>query len=202
MRLILKRDRLLYGKERVAVYDLIGERIRQVRIHNQLKQKEFAQRLFVTSSYISKVETGKEIPTKMFIRLVSYEYGVSYEWLLAGTGFVSVCESISTPEEAVEDQKVEQVIYDFQQTIYQLNEKDKKQILLLVQELTHILKNTEGNFIEIISRFICSYSRFVDILNCTDMTSFSDVKRLETFLYENQTLDIASQIKEIIETAN
>ena len=41
----------------------IGERIKIIRKMYNIKQKEFAERVSVSASYISKVESGKEVPT-------------------------------------------------------------------------------------------------------------------------------------------
>jgi len=42
----------------------IGERIKIIRKMYNIKQKEFAERVSVSASYISKVESGKEVPTE------------------------------------------------------------------------------------------------------------------------------------------
>ena len=40
--------------------------------------------MLVSSSYISKVEAGKEIPSDIFLKLISLEFGISYDWLKTG----------------------------------------------------------------------------------------------------------------------
>jgi len=64
----------------------IGERIKMIRKESGLKQIDFAKRVLVTSSYISKVESNKEIPSDIFVKLIALEFNVSYEWLKDGTG--------------------------------------------------------------------------------------------------------------------
>ncbi|MGI6261888.1 MAG: helix-turn-helix domain-containing protein [Acutalibacteraceae bacterium] len=64
----------------------IGERIKEVRAYNHLTQKAMAQEIFVSASYMSKIESGKEMPTSMLLKLISLQYNVSYEWLVKGTG--------------------------------------------------------------------------------------------------------------------
>lgn len=49
-------------------------------------QKEFAERVSVSASYISKVESGKEVPTEMLLKLIALDFKVSLEWLRDGTG--------------------------------------------------------------------------------------------------------------------
>ena len=42
--------------------------------------------MLVSASYISKVESGKEVPSEMFLKLVSLEFGASHDWLISGIG--------------------------------------------------------------------------------------------------------------------
>lgn len=64
----------------------VGERIKIIRKMNNIKQKEFAERVSVSASYISKVESGKEVPTEMLLKLIALDFKVSLEWLRDGTG--------------------------------------------------------------------------------------------------------------------
>ena len=43
--------------------------VKETRKKKNLKQREVAEAMTVTPSYISKVESGKEIPTEMFKKL-------------------------------------------------------------------------------------------------------------------------------------
>ncbi len=54
----------------------VGMIIKSIRKQNGLSQKEFGKALTVSQSYICKVETGKEIPTDMFIKLFCLLYSV------------------------------------------------------------------------------------------------------------------------------
>lgn len=64
----------------------IGERIKELRKKEELTQKEFAQRILVSPSYISGIEHGNEIPTDKFMKLVALEFGVSLNWIENGIG--------------------------------------------------------------------------------------------------------------------
>lgn len=57
--------------------DTIGDKIRSIRKKAKLTQAEFGERLTVSESYISMVESGKEIPSDMLIRLISLEFDTS-----------------------------------------------------------------------------------------------------------------------------
>ncbi len=64
----------------------IGIRVKLLRKELDITQREFANRILVTPSYLSRVENGTEIPSDKVIKLVAYEFGVNEEWLLSGTG--------------------------------------------------------------------------------------------------------------------
>ncbi len=46
----------------------IGTRVKELRQKEGLKQIDFAKKVLVSSSYISKVEAGKEIPSDIFLK--------------------------------------------------------------------------------------------------------------------------------------
>ena len=64
----------------------LGERIRKVRKDCSITQGKFAERMLVSASYISKIESGKELPSDIFLKLMSLEFDVSLDWLRTGEG--------------------------------------------------------------------------------------------------------------------
>lgn len=64
----------------------INERIKLVRKDNNLTQKQFADRILVTQSYLSRLESGKEIPNEKLIKLIALEFNVPTSWLESGAG--------------------------------------------------------------------------------------------------------------------
>lgn len=68
----------------------IGSRMRFIRKKEGLKQTDFAKRVLVSASYISKVESDKETPSDIFTKLVALEFGISYTWLKDGVGNIQI----------------------------------------------------------------------------------------------------------------
>ena len=62
----------------------IKERIFEIRTRNALTQKQFAQDLGITTSYVSRLEQGRSMPSEPLLRLISYTYGESLSWLRSG----------------------------------------------------------------------------------------------------------------------
>lgn len=71
----------------------INERIKLVRKDNNLTQKQFADRILVTQSYLSRLESGKEMPNDKLIKLIALEFDVPTGWLETGIGSQSIDEN-------------------------------------------------------------------------------------------------------------
>lgn len=64
----------------------IGIRVKLLRKEFELTQRDFANRILVTPSYLSRVENGTEVLSDKLIKLIIYEFGVNEDWLLSGEG--------------------------------------------------------------------------------------------------------------------
>lgn len=71
----------------------IGFRIKSLRKERKITQSEFAKKICVSQSYLSRVENNKELPTDMLLKLISLEYKCSYEWLKQGIGNMEINEN-------------------------------------------------------------------------------------------------------------
>ncbi len=73
----------------------INERIKLLRKDNNLTQKQFADRILVTQSYLSRIESGKEIPNEKLIKLIALEFDVPTYWLRTGKGSKLINQDIN-----------------------------------------------------------------------------------------------------------
>lgn len=64
----------------------IGERIKQIRQDRKLSQQEFAEKLSVSRSFISRVEHNKENPSETLLKLISWSFSCNLDWLTNGSG--------------------------------------------------------------------------------------------------------------------
>jgi len=76
-----------------------GQRLLALRKYLNLTQIQFAEPLGVNRGYIATLETSDKEPSKALLKLISYEYGISYAWLKTGEG-----EMFISPKEALENQ--------------------------------------------------------------------------------------------------
>jgi transcriptional regulator with XRE-family HTH domain len=63
----------------------LWERLRQIRISKNLKQKDMAQKMGISRSTYSKIESGKvELTVKNLLKIGAIFKDISLEWLLTG----------------------------------------------------------------------------------------------------------------------
>ena len=72
----------------------MNSRIKQVRKHFGLTLVEFGERIGLSNSALSMLESGKRNPQEQTLRLICREFSVSYAWLKDGVG-----EMIVEPDE-------------------------------------------------------------------------------------------------------
>lgn len=64
----------------------MNERIRKLRKHLDLTQREFGERLGIKGTTIANYELGRNEPIDAVISLICREFNVNEEWLRTGTG--------------------------------------------------------------------------------------------------------------------
>ena len=64
----------------------MNHRLKELRVHLNLTQQEFADRIGVTRSNIAGYETGKRSPSDAAVSLICKEFGVNEIWLRTGGG--------------------------------------------------------------------------------------------------------------------
>jgi len=79
----------------------VGERLLITRKYLNLTQTQFAAPLGVNRGYIAILETTDKEPSDTLLKLISYEYGISYTWLKTGDG-----EMFVPPEKYLKDQMI------------------------------------------------------------------------------------------------
>jgi transcriptional regulator with XRE-family HTH domain len=187
----------------------LGNRVKEIRSHYKLSQKKFAEKLLVTPSYISMVENGKETPSPLFIKLVTLEFHISYEWLNTGIG--SMQDISNDPfydnkviKETV-DTTLEFVLDRLEKSIQNLTDYDRHNLLDIIGEINHILNlNTttvaqKSLLFDILRNFVCLTSTIIDrfaITNIDDeLDKESAKKRFEEYIKNSET--ILNQIKDV-----
>ncbi|MCP5105163.1 MAG: helix-turn-helix transcriptional regulator [bacterium] len=73
-------------KAKTAEIAAIGKRIKDVRTHLRIQQKEMAQKLGITSAHLSEIEKGKSSPSTELVLKITKTYNMSLEFLFLGKG--------------------------------------------------------------------------------------------------------------------
>lgn len=66
--------------------NLLGQRIRQVRLSRKLTQQTFSQSLGIVQGFLCGIERGKKIPSDTLLIALSHLYEINMEWLVSGKG--------------------------------------------------------------------------------------------------------------------
>ena len=67
-----------------------GERVKIVRKEKKLTMEKFGERLGVTKTAISLIESGKNNLTDANIKLICTEFGINEKWLRTGDGEMTI----------------------------------------------------------------------------------------------------------------
>ena len=111
-----------------------GERLKQIRVENNLNQAEFAELAGVGKSMISKWETGITEPRPVSIDKIAHAVGVKRQWLAYGTGDKTYAETENRKREKI---KAETHVYKAQ------DERDLKNIELCIRHLREMSITTD-----------------------------------------------------------
>lgn len=111
--------------------ETVNERIKLLRIDNKLTQKQFADRILVTQSYLSRIENGKETPNDKLTKLIALEFNVSTGWLEKGIGSKSIEENS----------------YDYFEREY--NKEHQEGLMNITKKFIEYLQNINNSFISI-----------------------------------------------------
>ena len=144
--------------------DTLGERIKEVRKKLNLKQKDFAKRLLVSTSYISKVETNVEIPTDTFLKLISYEFNVPFEILTGDSNDISENTSMET----------------------KIIEYSKRYYKRLSLSMSSIIENADSENIRYVAK---SFGFFVGLVAAIDLSGEDKTAYYEAFFNFIDTLE-------------
>lgn len=64
--------------------ETVGERIKQIRKDKHLTQKVFAEKLRISRSHITNIESMVYRPSNSLIRLISYIFNIDEKWIKDG----------------------------------------------------------------------------------------------------------------------
>lgn len=75
------------------------DRIRKIRLDNEMQQSSFAQRIGVTAQYLSLLENGARKPSTVVQNAICREFGINPVWLETGEGDMKPPRKVSLEQE-------------------------------------------------------------------------------------------------------
>lgn len=105
------------------------DRIKEVRKYAELSQAKFAEKLKISRSAMSKLESGENTPSEQTISLICKEFNVREEWLRTGNGEMynekdGTFTGLLAELEETDDEFIKSLI-----TVYMGLDEDSKQAL-------------------------------------------------------------------------
>lgn len=122
-------------------------RIRKVRADSGLSMEKFGERIGITKSSVSLLESGKNNPSEQTLKLICKEFKVNYDWLAVGEGEMyreiedDTAEAVSDLLE--EDNPFYNLILGIMKTYKKLDDKSQAALRNLSQELLDNLKKRD-----------------------------------------------------------
>lgn len=102
----------------------MNTRLKEVRISQNLTQVEFAERLSLTSNFISLLEKGVKLPSDRTINDICNKFHIDEDWLRTGEGNMYVARTRN------------QEISDFMNDVLECEDDDfKKQLIISLTKL-------------------------------------------------------------------
>lgn len=81
----------------------VGKRIQRLRTEKGLTQEQFAKRLFVSRTAVSKWETGRGTPNIESLKMIAKEFGITLDDLLCAQEAIEACENEHREKESKTD---------------------------------------------------------------------------------------------------
>lgn len=121
----------------IIMENTINSRLKEVRKHLGLNQKEMAEMLTVKQSYYSEVENGKRNVTGKLVEILNKEKSISSDWMYTGKGDKYTGVSTGISEDNVENDTLMLATKIDSKDVYELllkkasKKKDKSEYWLL-----------------------------------------------------------------------
>lgn len=127
----------------------MNERIREIRNDHKLTQEEFAKRICIGKSALSRLESGVNNPGDQTIKLICSEFGVRREWLELGEKPKYNSEMTNAPETLVPDlvavlSEYPAVLDMFQRVIGRMTSADWQRLNALLDEVLEAKKDPQA----------------------------------------------------------
>lgn len=120
------------------------ERVKAIREHFHLTQKQFAEKLGISRNTISKYEYEGRNPEGPIVELVCREFGVSRDWLLEGKGAMFLLTRDDLIDEAAQKYSLDELDKAILRLYLSLDGKGRAHLRRVAVELADAVNRTPG----------------------------------------------------------
>lgn len=119
-------------------------RIKRIRTDAGLSMEKFGERIGITKSSVSLLESGKNNPSEQTIKLICREFSINKDWILTGKG-----EMYDVPEDEVaavvadlleESNPFYDIIISIMKSYKKLDDTSRAALNVLIRELFNEMK--------------------------------------------------------------
>lgn len=123
------------------------DRIKKVRKEKGLSMEKFGERIGITRSSVSLLESGKNNPSEQTIKLICKEFSINKEWLLTGKGDmynVTEDETAAIVSDLLEESNpFYDIIISIMKSYKKLDDKSQAALNDLIRELLDNMKKRD-----------------------------------------------------------
>ena len=125
--------------------DTIGERIKRIIQENGLKKVEFAEKLGIDQSYVSKLLKGEKFrPSDALIKSICREFRVREAWLRDGKEPMRTPEPLDALDAYLDSYEIPHEFRGLFQAYAELNEAQREAVLLYIRKCVRIFTEHAG----------------------------------------------------------
>lgn len=107
-----------------------GERLKELRLENELTQLELAKKLFISKSSICKYEKDNNFPEASLLQKIADYFNVSVDYLLGKSNVKS--NNISKGKDELIDNKLKEILECYAEAGYDPNQITKEEFKLVL----------------------------------------------------------------------
>lgn len=129
--------------------EYVGRRISEIIANLNIKKVEFASRLNIHQSYVTKLESGRSIPSDRLIEDICQKFSINEEWLRYGSGDMYIFEEDEDAALIADllidpDDTINSLIISILKTYKSLDSNEKTVMKNIIKKTVDNMKKSEG----------------------------------------------------------
>lgn len=168
-----------------------GNRIKSLRNRIGLTQKDFAEKINVTQSYLSKVEKDKTEPTEKVLKLISFTFNCSLNWLegVEGAEIYDGIDILDNPDlvSDISDARLDSFIstYKDEESVYA--QRTLAHMLSIIREIYNNYRYDvvlQANILIELESYIEKFQSLINVLSDENQSKFEVAKIMSDYSWE------------------